>query len=94
MPRQCRSTVEVEAVEQVDQDQGGPLLGRERVQRGEELPPLIGDNPFDGDTDDSDDPAIGGARATFTATKRLGNDQSRLSRIKDGKWVVVSDYLK
>ena len=37
---------------------------------------------------------FGGARSTFTATKRLGNDQSRLSQIKDGKWVVVSDYLK
>ncbi len=30
----------------------------------------------------------------FTATKRLGNDQSRLSQIKDGKWVVVKDYVK
>ncbi|WP_072312914.1 hypothetical protein [Agrococcus sp. Marseille-P2731] len=32
-----------------------------RGARGEELPPLIGDNPFDGDTDDSDDPARGTA---------------------------------
>ncbi|WP_347754278.1 hypothetical protein [Agrococcus sp. ProA11] len=30
-----------------------------RGEFGEELPPLIGDNPFDGDTDDSDDPAPG-----------------------------------
>ncbi|RYF37070.1 MAG: ABC transporter substrate-binding protein [Comamonadaceae bacterium] len=37
---------------------------------------------------------FGSPRATYTATKRLGNDQSRLSQIKDGKWVVVSDYLK
>jgi len=37
---------------------------------------------------------FGGARATYTATKRLGNDQSRLSQIVDGKWKVVSDYLK
>lgn len=28
-----------------------------RGAHGEELPPLIGDNPLDGDTDDSDDPA-------------------------------------
>jgi branched-chain amino acid transport system substrate-binding protein len=37
---------------------------------------------------------FGGARSTYTATKRLGNDQSRLSQIRDGKWVVVSDYGK
>lgn len=35
-----------------------------RGEHGEELPPLIGDNPFDGDTDDADDPAVGGARPT------------------------------
>jgi branched-chain amino acid transport system substrate-binding protein len=37
---------------------------------------------------------FGGARSTFTATKRLGNDQSRLSQIQNGKWTVVSDYAK
>jgi branched-chain amino acid transport system substrate-binding protein len=37
---------------------------------------------------------FGSARSTYTATKRLGNDQSRLSQIQNGKWVVVSDYLK
>jgi branched-chain amino acid transport system substrate-binding protein len=31
---------------------------------------------------------------TFTAQKRLGNDASRLSQIQDGKWKVVSDYIK
>lgn len=35
-----------------------------RGAHGEELPPLIGDNPFDGDTDDSDDPAVGTHRPT------------------------------
>jgi branched-chain amino acid transport system substrate-binding protein len=30
---------------------------------------------------------------SFSATKRLGNDQSRLSQIVDGKWKVVTDYL-
>lgn len=30
-----------------------------RGEHGEELPPLIGDNPFDGDLDDSDDPVRG-----------------------------------
>jgi branched-chain amino acid transport system substrate-binding protein len=37
---------------------------------------------------------FGSAEMTFTATKRLGNDSSRLSQIQDGKWKVVSDYLK
>ena len=31
---------------------------------------------------------------TFTATKRLGSDVSRMSQITDGKWKVVSDYPK
>ena len=31
---------------------------------------------------------------TYTATKRLGNDLSRLSQITDGRWKVVSDYVK
>jgi branched-chain amino acid transport system substrate-binding protein len=37
---------------------------------------------------------FGSAEATFTATKRLGSDASRLSQITDGKWKVVSDYVK
>jgi branched-chain amino acid transport system substrate-binding protein len=37
---------------------------------------------------------FGSPKATYTATKRLGNELSRLSQIKDGKWVVVSDYMK
>jgi branched-chain amino acid transport system substrate-binding protein len=37
---------------------------------------------------------FGSPKATYTATKRLGNDISRLSQIKDGKWVVVNDYGK
>jgi len=36
---------------------------------------------------------FGGPRSTYSATKRLGNDQSRLSQIQDGKWKVVSDYV-
>jgi branched-chain amino acid transport system substrate-binding protein len=31
---------------------------------------------------------------TFTATKRLGSDQSRVSQIVDGRWKVVKDYAK
>ena len=37
---------------------------------------------------------FGSAEQTYTATKRLGSDQSRLSQIQDGRWKVVSDYVK
>ena len=37
---------------------------------------------------------FGAPRTSFTATKRLGNDLSRLSVIADGRWKVVSDYIK
>lgn len=35
---------------------------------------------------------FGSPAASFSATKRLGNDQSRMSQITDGKWKVVIDY--
>ena len=37
---------------------------------------------------------FGSAPATFSATKRLGSDLSRLSVIENGKWKVISDYVK
>jgi branched-chain amino acid transport system substrate-binding protein len=37
---------------------------------------------------------FGSPEGTFTATKRLGSDLSRLSQIQDGKWKVVSDYVR
>ncbi|MCI4430713.1 MAG: ABC transporter substrate-binding protein [Burkholderiales bacterium] len=37
---------------------------------------------------------FGSAEASFTATKRLGSDASRLSQIVDGKWKVMSEYAK
>ncbi len=37
---------------------------------------------------------FGSPPMTFTATKRLGSDASRLSQIVDGKWKVVADYAK
>ncbi len=37
---------------------------------------------------------FGSAQSNFTATKRLGNDLSRLSQIQNGKWAVISDYVK
>jgi branched-chain amino acid transport system substrate-binding protein len=37
---------------------------------------------------------FGSAQQTFSPTKRLGSDAARLSQIVDGKWKVVSDYVK
>jgi branched-chain amino acid transport system substrate-binding protein len=37
---------------------------------------------------------FGGPPLSFTATKRLGSDASRLSQIVDGKWKVVSGYAQ
>lgn len=37
---------------------------------------------------------FGSAEATYTPTKHLGSDAARLSQIQDGKWKVVSDYVK
>ncbi len=37
---------------------------------------------------------FGSAPGSYSPTKRLGSDASRLSQITDGKWKVVSDYIK
>ncbi len=37
---------------------------------------------------------FGSAEATYSPTKRLGSDLSRLSQITDGKWKVISEYVK
>jgi branched-chain amino acid transport system substrate-binding protein len=37
---------------------------------------------------------FGSAPATYSPTKRLGSDASRISQITDGKWKVVSEYTK
>jgi branched-chain amino acid transport system substrate-binding protein len=37
---------------------------------------------------------FGAPKLTYTAQQRLGSDLSRLSQIQDGKWKVVSDYVK
>ena len=37
---------------------------------------------------------FGSPEMSFTATKRLGSDASRLSQITDGKWKVVADYAR
>ncbi len=37
---------------------------------------------------------FGSAKMSFSPTKRLGSDASRLSQITDGKWKVVVDYAK
>lgn len=37
---------------------------------------------------------FGSPEMTFSATKRLGSNLSRLSQIQDGRWKVVSDYMR
>ena len=37
---------------------------------------------------------FGAPQLTYTAKQRLGSDLSRLSQIQDGKWKVVSGYVK
>jgi branched-chain amino acid transport system substrate-binding protein len=37
---------------------------------------------------------FGAAEASYSPTKRLGSDLSRLSQIQDGKWKVISEYVK
>jgi len=37
---------------------------------------------------------FGSPELSFSATKRQGSDKSRLSQIQNGRWKVVSDYLK
>ncbi|MBE0550608.1 MAG: ABC transporter substrate-binding protein [Rubrivivax sp.] len=36
---------------------------------------------------------FGSPQGTWTATKRLGNDKSRLSQLQEARWKVVSDYI-
>ena len=37
---------------------------------------------------------FGSAVMTFSATKRLGTDASRVSQIQDGRWRVISEYTQ
>ena len=37
---------------------------------------------------------FGSATMTFSATKRLGSNVTRLSQLQDARWKVVSDYFK
>ena len=37
---------------------------------------------------------FGSAEASFSPTKRLGSNLARLSQIQDGKWKVISDYVR
>lgn len=46
------------------------------------------------DTMRIDPDMYGSAKITYTATKRLGDDLSRLSQITDGRWKVMSGYIK
>ncbi len=46
------------------------------------------------DTMSIDPDMFGAPKTTFSATKRLGNDLSRLSQITDGRWKVIGDYIQ
>ena len=35
---------------------------------------------------------FGSAEATFSPTKRLGSNASRMSQLQDNRWKVVSEY--
>ena len=60
----------------------GPNLTHRQLRQGDGL-------------DDASRPTCSAARrASFTPTKRLGSDLSRLSQLQDGRWKVVSDYIK
>ncbi len=59
---------------------------------GKNLTPESFNKAMDGITFQGD--IFGSPPLTFTATKRLGNDLSRLSQIQDGRWKVVSDYVR
>jgi branched-chain amino acid transport system substrate-binding protein len=37
---------------------------------------------------------FGSAPATYSPTKRLGSDASRLSQLQNARWMVVADYAK
>jgi branched-chain amino acid transport system substrate-binding protein len=37
---------------------------------------------------------FGSAEATYGPQKRLGSNLSRLSQLQDGRWKVISDYVK
>jgi branched-chain amino acid transport system substrate-binding protein len=37
---------------------------------------------------------FGSDQMTYTATKHLGSNKSRLSQIKDGKWTVITPYVE
>lgn len=36
---------------------------------------------------------FGSPEGTWTATKRLGNEKSRLSQLQEARWKVISDYI-
>jgi branched-chain amino acid transport system substrate-binding protein len=37
---------------------------------------------------------LGTPEVSFSASKRLGNNQARIAQIRNGRWVNVSDFVK
>ena len=40
------------------------------------------------------DPLFGADTATFTPTKHLASNKTRMSQIRNGRWVVISEYIE
>ena len=66
------------------------------IRGAQKAGPNLGTDSFVKSMDTMAVPAdiFGSPELSFSATKRLGNDQSRLSQLQDGKWKVVSGYFK
>jgi branched-chain amino acid transport system substrate-binding protein len=66
------------------------------AQAAQKAGPNLSTDSFIKAMDASSFPAdvFGSAPMSFSATKRLGSDASRLSQIVDGKWKVITDYAK
>ncbi len=66
------------------------------IRAAQKAGPALTTDAFVKAMDKIDMPAdlFGGAPMTFTATKRLGSNLSRISQIQDGRWKVISDYIK
>ncbi|RVT82873.1 ABC transporter substrate-binding protein [Inhella crocodyli] len=66
------------------------------VRAAEKAGPNLNTESFGKAMDGMNYPAdiFGSAPSSFTATKRLGSNASRLSQLQEGRWKVVADYGK
>jgi len=66
------------------------------IRAAEKAGPNLNTESFGNAMDGMNYPAdiFGSAPSSFTATKRLGSNASRLSQLQEGRWKVVADYGK